>query len=257
MEFDPRFEGWRSGRRPPFGSWGQQGPHAQHGGPGHGGHGRRPHGFGPGEAGDPGVAAFGFGGPGWRGRGGGPGFGPGLGPGFDPAAGLRRRGRGRAPRGDVRAAVLLLLAEQPMHGYQLMQAIAERSGGRWTPSPGAIYPTLSQLEDEGLVTVTADAGRKLATLTDTGRSAADALRGTGNDPFAGAADGAPAADLRGLLEQLHGAVRQVARTGTEAQFAAAVGVLAEARRALYLLLAEGPEGAQGQAGQDAPEDPQA
>jgi DNA-binding PadR family transcriptional regulator len=141
----------------------------------------------------------------------------------------------------VRAAVLLLLAEQPMHGYQLMQAIAERSGGRWTPSPGAIYPTLSQLEDEGLLSVTADAGRKLATLTDAGRSAVAELRGTGNDPFAGAAAAAPAADVRGLLEQLHGAVRQVARTGTEAQLTAAADVLAQARRALYLLLAEGPD----------------
>src|ERR1700712_4417473 len=88
------------------------------------------------------------------------------------------RGRGRAPRGDVRAAVLQLLAEEPMHGYQLMQAIAERSGGRWTPSPGAIYPTINQLEDEGLVLVTADAGRKLVTLTDVGRAHIDAHRET-------------------------------------------------------------------------------
>ena len=237
MNDDPRFEGWRRGAR---------GGH---------GHGHRPHGRGFG---------FGFGGPGGPGAhesrpgpgfeppfGPGGGFGPGgfgpggFGPGgFDPGARWRRRGggRGRAPRGDVRAAVLLLLAEQPMHGYQLMQAIGERSGGRWTPSPGAIYPTLAQLEDEGLVSVTADAGRKLATLTEAGRSAVEELRGSGNDPFAGAADGPPAADVRGLLEQLHGAVRQVARTGTEAQLTAAAEVLAQARRALYLLLAEGPDG---------------
>src|ERR687889_1353345 len=95
------------------------------------------------------------------------------GPEAEPFLG-RRGGRGRAARGDVRTAVLLLLAEQPMHGYQLMQAIAERSGGRWTPSPGAVYPTISALEDEGLVTVTADAGRKLVTLTDAGREQATA-----------------------------------------------------------------------------------
>ncbi|MGY1728623.1 PadR family transcriptional regulator [Geodermatophilus sp. SYSU D01062] len=236
MTHDPRFEGWRPGGR------GHGHGHQPHG---HHPHGHRPHGFGPGGpgAGGAGPFGFGFGGPGGPGARPGPGFSPGFGPGFDPGAGWRRRGgRGRAPRGDVRAAVLLLLAEQPMHGYQLMQAIAERSGGRWTPSPGAIYPTLSQLEDEGLVTVTADAGRKLATLTDAGRSAVEELRGTGNDPFAGGPEGAPAADLRGLLEQLHGAVRQVARTGSEAQLTAAAGVLAEARRALYLLLAEGPDG---------------
>ena len=97
----------------------------------------------------------------------------------------RRGGRGRAPRGDVRTAVLLLLAEEPMHGYQLMQAIAERSGGRWTPSPGAIYPTINQLEDEGLVTVTAESGRKLVTLTDAGREHVDERRETSADPFAG------------------------------------------------------------------------
>src|SRR6478609_783253 len=91
-------------------------------------------------------------------------------------------GRGRAPRGDVRTAVLLLLAEEPMHGYQLMQAISDRSGGRWTPSPGAIYPTIAQLDDEGLVTVTADAGRKLVTLTDAGREHVQARREAGADP---------------------------------------------------------------------------
>jgi DNA-binding PadR family transcriptional regulator len=150
-----------------------------------------------------------------------------------------RGGRGRAPRGDVRSAVLLLLADEPMHGYQLMQAIADRSGGRWTPSPGAIYPTISQLEDEGLVTVTADAGRKLVTLTDAGREHVQARREQGADPFAGFTAAGPGADLRGLLEELHGAVRQVARAGTEAQLTAAAGVLADARRSIYLLLADG------------------
>ncbi|RFU22015.1 PadR family transcriptional regulator [Geodermatophilus marinus] len=158
----------------------------------------------------------------------------------------RRGGRGRAPRGDVRSAVLLLLAEQPMHGYQLMQAIAERSAGRWTPSPGAIYPTISQLEDEGLVTVTADAGRKLVTLTDAGRAHVEERQGSGADPFAGRAAAGPGAELPALLDQLHGAVRQVARTGSEAQVAEAARVLAEARRSLYLLLADGPEPAAGQ-----------
>ena len=126
-----------------------------------------------------------------------------------------------------------------MHGYQLMQAIADRSGGRWTPSPGAIYPTISQLEDEGLVTVTAEAGRKLVTLTDAGRRHVEERRDA--DPFAGRDASGPGADLRGPLEQLHAAVRQIARTGTDAQRAAAAGVLADARRSLYLLLADGPE----------------
>jgi DNA-binding PadR family transcriptional regulator len=158
-----------------------------------------------------------------------------------PARGHRRGGRGRVPRGDVRAAVLLLLAEEPMHGYQLMQAISERSNGRWTPSPGAIYPTISQLEDEGLVTVTAQSGRKLVTLTDAGREHIAARRDASSDPFAGHQASGPGADLHGLLEQLHAAARQVARTGTDPQLTAAAGILAEARRSLYLLLADGPE----------------
>ncbi len=178
-------------------------------------------------------------------RGPGPlGGGPFGGPPGGPHGG-RRGGRGRAPRGDVRAAVLLLLAEQPMHGYQLMQGIAERSGGRWTPSPGAIYPTISQLEDEGLVTVTADAGRKLVALTEAGRAQVDARSAAGHDLFGDRGEGSPTTDLRGLLTELHGAARQVARTGTDAQLAAAAAVLAEARRSLYLLLADGPEGGTG------------
>ena len=162
------------------------------------------------------------------------------GPGAEGPRGPRGRrmgGRGRAPRGDVRSAVLLLLAEEPMHGYQLMQAIADRSGGRWTPSPGAIYPTISQLEDEGLVTVTAESGRKLVTLTDAGREQVEAFRASAN-PFAGFETGP---DLRATLEQLHHAVRQVGRTGTEAQRAAAADILEQARRSLYLLLADGDQ----------------
>ena len=173
---------------------------------------------------------------------GGPGFGPGFGPrGGHRGGGRRGPGRGRAPRGDVRAAVLVLLAEEPMHGYQLMQAISDRSGGRWTPSPGAIYPAIAQLEDEGLVIVTADSGRKVAALTDAGREAVAAAETT--DPF-GSFDAEPAGpDLRALVEGIAGATRQVFRTGSPAQIEAAAAILADTRRALYLLLADGPEAA--------------
>jgi DNA-binding PadR family transcriptional regulator len=138
----------------------------------------------------------------------------------------------------VRAAVLLLLAEEPMHGYQLMQAIADRTGGRWHPSPGAIYPTLSQLEDEGLIAVTSDAGRKLATLTDAGRDQIAANSASWPDPFAPSAGSEQFVDLRGELEKLHGAARQVARAGSPDQQAQAQGIVSEARRALYRLLAD-------------------
>jgi DNA-binding PadR family transcriptional regulator len=131
-----------------------------------------------------------------------------------------------------------------MHGYQLMQAISERSGGRWTPSPGAIYPTISQLEDEGLVTVSADAGRRLVTLTEAGRAAVREHGERGQDPFAGFDTPGPGDDLRSLAFQLADATRQVARAGTDDQRARAARILSDARRALYLLLADEPAGEQ-------------
>jgi DNA-binding PadR family transcriptional regulator len=152
----------------------------------------------------------------------------------------RYGGRGRAPRGDVRTAVLLLLAEEPMHGYQLMQAIAERTGGTWAPSPGAIYPTINQLEDEGLVAITAEAGRKLVRLTASGRELLEANRDSWVDPFAGFDPTAPGTDLRRLMHELHEATRQVGRAGTDAQREAAAKILTDARRELYLLLAAEP-----------------
>lgn len=172
----------------------------------------------------------GYGGFGPRGFGGGPGFGPG-GPG-----GFGGPRRGRRPRGDVRNAILLLLAEQPMHGYQLMEAIAERSGGRWRPSPGAVYPTLNLLEDEGVITLTQSAGRKLAELTEDGRALVEREAAGWPDPF-GTEGAESGVDLRGELAQLHEAVRSVGRGGTEEQRARAAQILADARRSVYRLLA--------------------
>jgi DNA-binding PadR family transcriptional regulator len=163
--------------------------------------------------------------------------------------GPRGRGgrHGRAGRGDVRTALLLLLAEEPMHGYQLMQAVAERTGGAWKLSPGAVYPTIAQLEDEGLVRISADGGRKLVTLTDAGR---EHLSGLGAvDPFAAFASDTDRPDLRSLIGELMGAVHQLGRVGDPEQLTAAARVLTDARRALYLILAGQPE-------QPAPRDPE-
>ncbi|MDQ4104945.1 MAG: PadR family transcriptional regulator, partial [Actinomycetota bacterium] len=136
--------------------------------------------------------------------------------------------------------MLLLLAEQPMHGYQLMQAITERTSGAWEPSPGAIYPTLSQLEDEGLLDTLAEGGRKLATLTDAGRAYLQARGETLPDPFAEfTARCAGSSKLRDALEELRYPVRQLAQ-GDAQQVQAAQQVLTEARRSLYLILAETP-----------------
>lgn len=150
------------------------------------------------------------------------------------------RGGGRARRGDVRTAVLLLLAEEPRNGYQLMQEIEQRSGGAWRPSPGSMYPALQQLEDEGLVRVEAEGGSRVFHLTAAGKKAASTKsEGSEPPPWDPANFGAEAAgNLRELFGQVAMATMQVARVGTTAQVAAARKILTDARRSLYQLLAE-------------------
>lgn len=151
--------------------------------------------------------------------------------------GPRGRGRGRIHRGDVRTAILLVLADEPMHGYQIMQAISDRTGGAWRPSPGAVYPTIAQLEDEDLVTTQEEGGRRLVTLTAEGRTYVEERSARMGDPFADFADRPAGPDLREPLHELHAAVRQIGISGTAEQVEAAAQVLAGARRSLYLILA--------------------
>ncbi|HHU39985.1 MAG TPA: PadR family transcriptional regulator [Propionibacterium sp.] len=149
------------------------------------------------------------------------------------------RGRGRrAQRGDVRAAILTLLAEEPMHGYHLMQTIAERSEGRWTPSPGAIYPTLSALSDEGLVTLTESDGRKLAELTPAGTEYLESQRDAWPNPFQLDETGVPGVDLHSLSRDLLDAVRHAGRTASEPQRDRLAEVLVAARKDVYRILTE-------------------
>lgn len=166
-------------------------------------------------------------------------FGPGgFGPGGNLGRGRGRGGRGR--RGDVRAAVLLLLDESPMHGYELIQQIVAKSEGAWKPSPGSIYPALSQLEDEGLVLIEKVEGRKTARLTAEGKKYVQEHRDDLGSPWddVRSSVGGDAMDLRGLIGLLMGAAGQVAAVGTPAQVQAASDVLADARRRLYRILAE-------------------
>jgi DNA-binding PadR family transcriptional regulator len=189
-------------------------------GRGHGHRGRRPEwGFGPG---------FPFGGPGF------PGF-PGGGP---------RRGP-RVRRGDVRSAILALLAEEPRNGYQIIQELAERSGGIWRPSPGSVYPALQQLEDEGLVRLEEQDGRKQYRLTDAGREYVAAHASETAAPWETVA-GTVRDDMRearDLFAQVAVAFWQVAH-GSPAQVAAGKRVLADTRRALYGILADGDDPAE-------------
>ncbi len=172
-------------------------------------------------------------------------FGPG-GPG-----GHRGRGRGRggrARRGDVRAAMLLLLDEQPQNGYQLIQEIERRTEGIWKPSPGSVYPALQQLEDEGLVRATESEGKRAYELTAEGREYVATSREELGNPFEAATGGMDEGvfDLRGLMFQVGAAAMQVAAAGHTDE---ARKILADTRRALYKILAEDDPG------DDTPGDP--
>ena len=159
-------------------------------------------------------------------------FGPG-GPG-----GPRRGGRGGRPRGDVRAAVLVLLSEQPRHGYDLMRAIEERSGGGWAPSPGSIYPTLQALEDEGLVTFETVDGRKTASLTEAGKTWVDEHSDHVEAVFMHAGRAVEMLALRSEVHGIHEAAMLIARRHNTALAESAAAIVAGARKDLYRLLAE-------------------
>lgn len=150
------------------------------------------------------------------------------------------RGR-RARRGDVRTALLAVLEERPMHGYDLIRELEQRSGGMWRPSPGSIYPTLQMLEDEGLVTAEERDGKRVYSVTDAGRVELESRReragGAAPWEFGEVTEGF--ASLREAVFQLGAAAMQVARAGSSEQVARAADVLAEARKKLYAILSEG------------------
>jgi DNA-binding PadR family transcriptional regulator len=178
----------------------------------------------------------------------GPGFGPAFGRGFGPSGfgfgfsfgpgprGKRRGGPGR--RGDVRAAILALLAERPMHGYEMIQEIAARSQDLWRPSPGSVYPTLQLLVDEGLIVGSESEGSKrLFELTDAGRAAAGKVE---TPPWEEIADGIDPShiNLRTVTGQLLGAIAQSAYAATPEQQQRVIDVVNNARREIYTILGE-------------------
>jgi DNA-binding PadR family transcriptional regulator len=248
-----RDEGWGPSPRPGGPEWGSRS------GRGSGRHG--------GERGERGDREFrgGPAGPRWgspdalrRGGPGGPGFRPPFGPGgpggpfaeslsdLADEAGFGRHGRGRGPRarkGDVRAAILDLFAEEAgrtWNGYQLIQEIPARTDGAWRPSAGSVYPALQQLVDEGLIAPEGTGRRRVYTLTDQGRAYveahADELRSSW-DSAAGVTD-EDAIEFRNLIRQVMMAVMEVRRAGSADQVAQARAVLAQARKSLYLILAQ-------------------
>ncbi len=151
-----------------------------------------------------------------------------------------RHGRGgpRARRGDVRAAVLALLAERPMHGYEMITELEERTGGAWRPSAGSIYPTLQLLEDEGLIKGEESDGKRRFTLTDAGESEQESRGDTApwQEVTAGAAP--ETLQLGRSVHQLREAVAQVFHAADEDQRKRVRELLDETRRKIYGILAE-------------------
>lgn len=210
----------------------QQGE-SHHGGPG-------PHGWAPHEHRHRGHRGGPFGGgafPWDFGRGG-----PGRG---GPFGGRPPFGRGRkAKRGDVRAAILALLTEEPRNGYQIIQEIDRRSEGGWKPSPGAVYPALQQLTDEGLVLSEESDGRKSFRLTEAGRAYvaehADEVRAPWEEMTPDVDDSTW--EMMNLARQSGFAMLQILQTGSDAQIHQAKQILTETRRKLYQILADGDSG---------------
>ena len=188
------------------------------------------------------MRGFGFPGPGDFGPFGG-GFGGAGGGGFGgPGGGWGGRGRGRSRRPNVRAALLALLTERPMHGYEMIQELEQRTGGMWRPSPGSVYPTLQMLEDEGLIASTTDGGRKSFALTEAGRpEATEAAEQAPWSAFEQSGTFTSWQDVREAAMGTMNALRQVLRNGTDDQRNRAAEVLDETRRKLYAILAEEPE----------------
>ena len=165
-----------------------------------------------------------------RGPWGGPPFGPGM-------FGAGPWGGGpRARRGDVRIAILALLAEKPMHGYQVIQELSERSGGMWRPSPGSVYPTLQMLEDEGLITADEVEGKRIFSLTAAGEAAV--AERTDGPPWEQMGADEDTANLRKAGMGLVQAAMQVGQSGTPDQQARVAEILNEARKRIYGILAE-------------------
>ena len=161
----------------------------------------------------------------------------------------------RVKRGDVRTAIIDVLdraaqSGEPVNGYQVIQQIADLSGGEWRPSPGSVYPTIQQLQDEGLVEGDEERGRRTIRLTAEGTAwatgHADELAAVWA-PFesAGRSDSTTStggADIKSEIPQVMSAVWQLMTQGSEQQRRAALDVLVDTRRRLYGILADGRDG---------------
>ena len=164
--------------------------------------------------------------------------------------GRRRRGMGhghgrprrgaRMRRGDIRTAVLAVLAEEPGHGYDVIQRLEDKTEGAWRPSPGSVYPTLQLLDDEGLARSVERDGKRVYELTDAGRAEAQRrIDEAGGTPWElEDKDDAAVGQLRDNVRQLHMATRQIAASGRSDLVERAAAIVRDARKQLYGMLAE-------------------
>ncbi|MFD0546050.1 PadR family transcriptional regulator [Streptomyces mexicanus] len=161
-------------------------------------------------------------------------------PAAGPAAAVTAVRAHKAGRGDIRNAALTLLAEQPANGYQIIQYIAERSHGSWRPSPGAVYPALQGLEQDGLVEQVDGAGRKAYRLTDAGRDHVAEHRARLDALWDGLATAVDerAVEINTLCEHVVTAVRHVLHDADDERYDRTRRILLDTRRSLYRLLAE-------------------
>ncbi|HEY5335913.1 MAG TPA: PadR family transcriptional regulator [Mycobacteriales bacterium] len=142
----------------------------------------------------------------------------------------------RLGRGDIRPLLLVALVDGAAHGYELMRRLEESSGGAWSPSPGSVYPTLQLLEDEGLLSCSSEGDKKVYALTATGRAAAR-VAAKNPKPWEQADNQPGRYPLRDITHAVHAAAKQVGTTGTPEQIDAAIALLRQAKKDLYLLLA--------------------
>lgn len=165
-------------------------------------------------------------------------------------------GRHRARRGAIVTATLLLLDEQPMHGYEIITELESRSDGRWRPSPGTMYPALNRMEERGLIDAEETDGKKRFSLTADGLARLaeyrDAKGDDDPDPWNDTGHG-ERGDLRGAVAELVGQARQIGRFGTPEQVEQAKEVFTDTKRKLYAILAAEPD-AESSESSDAPDD---
>jgi len=143
----------------------------------------------------------------------------------------------RTKRGIIQVAVVALLRERDMHGYQMIQEVSERTGGAWAPSPGSVYPALKSLEESGMISAVESGDKRVFSLTDLGKKHARMI--PAGEPWLQVTEdeNSLSRKLRSATGELMVAVSQASDVATEQQLADTISLLTDTKRRIYLLLA--------------------